>query len=654
MTDIYKNYMESLEFDPSKSTFSAYNDQHLTELVKYSLASTSNNDEFYKKLVELKNEQKKTLLYMEDLYNHKQMLKDNIQKSELNLKDIKSMTYPLPKDENYKFNLNTISAYENKPIGLIESEINNFKKVESKPPLPKSSTVTFQNTVTVARENEGYETKTHESISNDLKRIERIWEDFKIDDELNLSKKSIDFNKKFEKRLKNDSKNIKRPSSSIQVEWVPRVTIPEPFSMTIREQIKSEKKKKVAREMQDEREKRIEAELRECSKKFRAQPVPAHVMVPLYEKLKNEEELRKIKLKKMSQEYMEKVSKPFNLTETKKKEVTKERRHSFSEGQTEFNAQPLPEFYFNDELDEKMKELELYKQLKNQMRALELLKNSKMPNNMALYEEKKKLEQERAKLYIKEMSKLQKKVDQSLKKRATSATKSRKQKTHDVPDFDAMYRKFVIELETRKAENRKNTKAEPFLLLTESRTRAKNDEESKNIKRSNSMSRLNKSLSMSMDAFPIKYTETQKLRESITKDKLNDMVRKELQKEHIEKIKKLKEKKLHEQIQDKINYNPKEVSKNFDRQARKLRLEQKAKEEEYEKEIGNMYKSVESRKLQIEQVEEDNIRRAMEKKYKDVLKKVGIDDNLINEKKSTTRVASSVIHDQAENDWINE
>ena len=49
------------------------------------------------------------------------------------------------------------------------------------------------------------------------------------------------------------------------------------------------------------------------------------------------------------------------------------------------------------------------------------------------------------------------------------------------------------------------------------------------------------------------------------------MVRKELQKEHIEKIKKLKEKKLHEQIQDKINYNPKEVSKNFDRQARKLR-----------------------------------------------------------------------------------
>lgn len=49
------------------------------------------------------------------------------------------------------------------------------------------------------------------------------------------------------------------------------------------------------------------------------------------------------------------------------------------------------------------------------------------------------------------------------------------------------------------------------------------------------------------------------------------MIRKELQNEHIEKMKKLKEKKLHDQIQEKINYNPKDVRKSFDRQARKLR-----------------------------------------------------------------------------------
>lgn len=36
-----------------------------------------------------------------------------------------------------------------------------------------------------------------------------------------------------------------------------------------------------------------------------------------------------------------------------------------------------------------MQELELYKQLKNQMRSIELLKQSKLPQNMQLQEEKR-------------------------------------------------------------------------------------------------------------------------------------------------------------------------------------------------------------------------------------------------------------------------
>lgn len=317
-------------------------------MVKTTLLNATNSDDFYKKLVDLKNEQKKTLLYMEELYNQKQFLKDTIQKSELNLNEIKSATYPMPKDENYKFNLNTVSAYETKPIKQIESEIKEFTKVESKPPLPRQSIVTFQETATKKfSSDESLEAETHQLISDDLRRIEKIWENFKVDEEFNPNKKSIDFNKKFEKRIKKDSKNSKKT----KVEWAPKLTVPQPFSMTIREQIKSEQKIKQARESQDEREKRIEAELRECSKKFRAQPVPAHVSIPLFEKLKNEEELRKMRLKKMSKEYMDKICKPFKLTEPKNKE--KERRHSYSEGQSEFNAQPLPDFYFDEEMDEK-------------------------------------------------------------------------------------------------------------------------------------------------------------------------------------------------------------------------------------------------------------------------------------------------------------
>jgi hypothetical protein len=105
------------------------------------------------------------------------------------------------------------------------------------------------------------------------------------------------------------------------------------------------------------------------------------------------------------------------------------------------------------------------------------------------------------------------------------------------------------------------------------------------------------------------------------------MVKKELQQEHIEKMKKLKEKKLHEQIQEKIKYDPKEIDKKLERQTRKLKLDQREREEEYEKKINDLNKSVDTRKLQIERFEEDRIKKALEKKYQDVLRRAGLSES---------------------------
>jgi protein FAM161A len=125
------------------------------------------------------------------------------------------------------------------------------------------------------------------------KKIEKIWKEFKMDEKSMSDLKSLEFNNRFEKKRvrsaqvgRSGSARRSKSRTSFQYEWFPRVTIPEPFSMTIREQIKSEQKQKLVREMQDEREKRIDAEIRECSRKFRANPVPAHVYLPLYEKHK--------------------------------------------------------------------------------------------------------------------------------------------------------------------------------------------------------------------------------------------------------------------------------------------------------------------------------------------------------------------------------
>lgn len=134
-----------------------------------------------------------------------------------------------------------------------------------------------------------------------------------------------------------------------------------------------------------------------------------------------------------------------------------------------------------------MKENELYKQISKQMRALEMLKKSKLPQNMELLEAKKLLEMEQDQMFANEMNRLQKEIDMK-------ESKINKIKTHEIPDYDECYRKFIIELENRKNQNRKNIVPQPFVLRAESRTRKKTETNNQsNIKlnrSSSSMSRL--------------------------------------------------------------------------------------------------------------------------------------------------------------------
>ena len=110
-----------------------------------------------------------------------------------------------------------------------------------------------------------------------------------------------------------------------------------------------------------------------------------------------------------------------------------------------------------------------------------------------------------------------------------------------------------------------------------------------------------------MDAMPIKNTEAQRLRESVTRGKLNGIQQRELQQEHIEKMKALRAKRLAEQIKEKANLVPNEVEQKISRQTRKLKLEQRRMEEEYEQNLVEMGNKVSNRKLQIEHIEEVNL-----------------------------------------------
>ena len=86
-----------------------------------------------------------------------------------------------------------------------------------------------------------------------------------------------------------------------------------------------------------------------------AKPVPAHVHLPLYEQLKDEQRARREQVRHMTKEYLQSISKPFGFdAREKSKHVI--RRHSYSGEETfrpdpQFRAKPLPEFYYRTSKD---------------------------------------------------------------------------------------------------------------------------------------------------------------------------------------------------------------------------------------------------------------------------------------------------------------
>ncbi len=322
----------------------------------------ASGDEFYKKLVELKTEQKKTLEYMKELYNQKQILKNEIEKSEQNFNDLRmSVNKPLD-PQMMNFERNTISAYDTNNVRLNEINeirIDTHKNFVYENEIPTSSDCkicvethrhktgidSYQNhqkpplPTSVKSEEFFNEKRLVEGVDDNLLKIEQMWDRFNLDD-YNRANNNNNNNKFNELRAFDERPNSK---VSFAEDWAYKVTIPKPFNLTQT----SGKKSKRQLQVEEELRRKEEAELDECNKQFRATPMPSHVSKPIYEEKKREEELRKLRLRLESKEYLESVPRPFKLTE---------RRHSFS-GQTEleediiqdFTANPLPEFYFDNE-----------------------------------------------------------------------------------------------------------------------------------------------------------------------------------------------------------------------------------------------------------------------------------------------------------------
>ena len=100
-------------------------------------------------------------------------------------------------------------------------------------------------------------------------------------------------------------------------QWRHRITIPEPFNMTLRETRKEKTKSKTQKIFEEERQRKIKQEEEECQKKFKAKPVPAHVHIPKYHDIIEAQESRRRYIRQHCADLVKSIEQPFNFAESK-------------------------------------------------------------------------------------------------------------------------------------------------------------------------------------------------------------------------------------------------------------------------------------------------------------------------------------------------
>lgn len=275
-----------------------------------------------------------------------------------------------------------------------------------------------------------------------------MWRDFKLSPQnRQLSSASLH-------SLPGEQKRRKGKGQKKQEPWKHRVTVPKPFQMMLREAERRKRgiKTRAEIELENAELRRQLEELTECQRKFRASPIPAHVHLPLYEELQERKEERQRRNREQKDQHLQTTQKPFSFLERER--LKKEQKQLLNPQQSDqekvkpFKAKPVPKAVYAAASGEQMKEEQLYRSIKIQMRAQEMLHNASMPPSM-----------------------LSRRLNERKKTKDGSAAAEGDNYSHrpninrEVPDFNGSYRRFQKHLEKHK-EVKPTTACEPFELRT--------------------------------------------------------------------------------------------------------------------------------------------------------------------------------------------
>ncbi|XP_028829433.1 protein FAM161A [Denticeps clupeoides] len=430
--------------------------------------------------------------------------------------------------------------------------------------------------------------------------------------------------------------------------WRPRVTVPKPFQMTLREAEKRRRGVKTRSEVERENAelRRQLEELTECQRKFRASSVPAHVRLPLYEELlERDEERRRLQLKK-EQRCHNTSQKPFSFLERErlKKEQREELLRKVTAAATEeenerrkrpFRAKPVPRAVKEASSGEQQKEEQLYRSIKMQMRARELLLSASMPPSMLA---RRLSERKKAKEGLR-------REDDSHRPRINA----------EVPDFDSSYRRFQKQLASRR-DVRPVTACEPFQLRTanisshhgrimadieaersnsrESRWPFLSPSVARTVLRCTPPSSLCSSLSGSQEILSAKITDAAKKRQEAVRKALEQRKKAEEEEQRWREKQKQRERKLQKVVAKRAQANDPHVALSQTCQAKlkEFRKQDLQRRREYREEMKEIQERVKTRPLLLEQVAKCNAKQAAVKHYNDTLRECGLTEDFVSRK----------------------
>ncbi|KFZ62151.1 Protein FAM161B, partial [Podiceps cristatus] len=422
--------------------------------------------------------------------------------------------------------------------------------------------------------------------------------------------------------------------------WIPSITIPQPFKMTLREARKKSQLMKSCMflELDKQRDKRQSQDEAECQKQFRAQPVPAHVFLPLYQEIMEQNEIRRQIATQKRKELLLSTQRPFSFLEKeeKKKEAIRQKfltaATPIKSSKQKQASKQVPRSTYDPLLGDKLKEAELYREIRIQMRAKDLLESSVAPidtSNCRSESQSRtatKTKQER-------LGFLQDKSF-SFKPRINPT----------IPDFEGLYWAFQREA-VRRQEIKEATRNKPFKLRTSNlrgRQRQANEkikfhffqdsqQPSKvSVQKSHSLTGLS---SLSSNTLPVHITDATRKRESAIRYSQGN--KKEGDNEKIYWLE--KHKKKCEAIRKSVNSRAKALDphKSLEETHKKSKQNwqnMRERTKEYRKELEEMQLRVKNRPYLFEQVTKHDARQGAERRYRHTLQQVGLSEDFVRKK----------------------